>query len=131
MNCAVTNCNFNKAQSRGGLICNKTQNGEIQNCYLKGNTGNYYAISLQAEESNIIRCCYYPQSDTRTPVGNNYVSSPSDSLMKYGTQQSITEETLPQILNQWVRGSGTQQHPNFSFCLWEKGESLPAVLVSP
>lgn len=131
MNCAVTNCNFNKALSRGGLICNKTQNGEIQNCYLKGNTGNYYAISLQAEENNIIRCCYYPQSDTRVPVGNNYVSSPSDSLMKYGSQQSITEETLPQVLNQWVLGSGTQQYPDLSFCLWEKGESLPAILVTP
>lgn len=131
MNCAVTNCNFKKARNRGGLICNKTQNGEIQNCYLKGNTGNYYAISLQATAPNVIRCCFYPQTDTKAPVGNNYVSAPSDSLMKYGSLQPITEEILPHILNQWVLDSGTKLFPELSFSLWKQGETLPAVLVSP
>lgn len=131
MNCAVTNCNFKKAKLRGGLICNKTRNGEIQNCYLKGNTGNYHAISLQATAPNVIRCCFYPQTDTREPVGNDYVSTPSDSLMKYGSLQPITEEILPHILNQWVLDSGKRLFPELSFSLWKKGENLPAVLVSP
>lgn len=134
MNCAVSNCNFSKVQLGGGLICNKTRDGEIQNCYITGSassTSKCNAISLVAEESNIIRCCFYPQVYTKAPVGTNYTSSPSDSLMKYGSQQSITEETLPQVLNQWVLGSGSQLHPDLSFCLWEKGESLPAILVSP
>lgn len=131
MNCAVTNCNFNKATSKSGLICNKSQNGEIQNCYLKGNSGNYYAISLQAIGTNIIRCCFYPQTDTKEPVGSNYVSSPSDSLMKYGNKQAITEADLPHVLNLWVKSTGPQLHSEFSFLLWEKGETLPAILVSP
>ena len=75
--------------------------------------------------------CYYPYGDTREPVGNNYVSAPSDSIMQYGSQQSITEDNLYQILNQWVRDSGAKLYPESSFLLWEKGETLPAILVSP
>lgn len=130
INCAVTNCNFSKAKNRSGLICSITKNGEILNCYLKGNTSKNHAISLQAENTNI-RCCYYPYEDTREPVGNNYVSAPSDSIMQYGSQQSITEDNLYQILNQWVRDSGNRLYSGFSFLLWEKGETLPAILVSP
>lgn len=131
LNCAVTNCNFSKTKFKGGLICNKIQNGEIQNCYLYGNTGNYHAISLQALSTNVIRCCFYPQTDSKEPVGNNYVSTPSDSLMPYGSNTSITSKALPQIMNQWVMGTGPRLHPTLSFCLWEKGENLPAILVSP
>ncbi|WP_417129878.1 fimbrillin family protein [Phocaeicola sp.] len=134
MNCAVTNCKFNKVQLGGGLICNRTRNGDIQNCYIAGSTSNTSkcnAISLVAEESNTIRCCFYPQAYTKAPVGTNYTSSPSDSLMKYGSQQAITEDNLFQVLNQWALGNGAQLYPEYSFCLWKKGESLPAVLVSP
>jgi diguanylate cyclase (GGDEF)-like protein len=130
INCAVTNCNFSKAKNRSGLICSITKNGEILNCYLKGNTSKNHAICLQTENTNI-RCCYYPYGDTREPVGNNYVSAPSDSIMQYGSQQSITEDNLYQILNQWVRDSGARLYPESSFLLWEKGETLPAILVSP
>lgn len=130
INCAVTNCNFSKAKNRSGLICSITKNGEILNCYLKGNTSKNHAICLQTENTNI-RCCYYPYGDTREPVGNNYVSAPSDSIMQYGSQQSITEDNLYQILNQWVRDSGSKLYPESSFLLWEKGETLPAILVSP
>jgi tRNA (guanine-N7-)-methyltransferase len=130
INCAVTNCNFSKAKNRSGLICSITKNGEILNCYLKGNTSKNHAICLQTENTNI-RCCYYPYGDTREPVGNNYVSAPSDSIMQYGSQQSITEDNLYQILNQWVRDSGAKLYPESSFLLWEKGETLPAILVSP
>jgi membrane-bound inhibitor of C-type lysozyme len=51
--------------------------------------------------------------------------------MQYGSQQSITEDNLYQILNQWVRDSGSKLYPESSFLLWEKGETLPAILVSP
>lgn len=130
INCAVTNCNFNKASQESGFICSITQNGEIQNCYLKGNKGNKnHAICLQATNSKI-RCCYY-DSSPKTAIGSNHVSAPSDSIMKYGSQQSITEEILPQVLNQWVHDSGTRLYPDFSFLLWQKGETLPAILVSP
>lgn len=131
LNCLVTNCNFSKAKLGGALVCNRTRNGEIQNCYCKGSSGKCNAISLIAEGSNIIRCCFYPQSYTKAPVGNNYVSSPSDSIMKYGSSQKITEENLFQVLNRWVSGSGPQQHPTLSFLPWKQGENLPALLVFP
>lgn len=124
INCAVTNCNFSKAKNRSGLICSITKNGEILNCYLKGNTSKNHAICLQTENTNI-RCCYYPYGDTREPVGNNYVSAPSDSIMQYGSQQSITENNLYQILNQWVRDSGARLYPESSFLLWEKEKRYP------
>lgn len=130
INCAITNCNFSKAKNRSGLICSITKNGEIQNCYLKGNKGNKnHAICLQATGSKI-RCCYY-DSSPKAPIGSDYESNPSDSIMKYGSQQPVTEDNLPQILNQWVRDSGARLYPEFSFLLWEKGETLPAILVSP
>ena len=122
INCAITNCNFSKAKNRSGLICSITKNGEILNCYLKGNTSKNHAICLQTENTNI-RCCYYPYGDTREPVGNNYVSAPSDSIMQYGSQQSITEDNLYQILNQWVHDSGAKLYPESSFLLWEKGRN--------
>lgn len=131
MNCAVTNCNFNQLTTRSGLLCNKSNNGEIQNCYLKGNTGNNcHAVCLETTNS-LIRCCYYPESDTKAPIGNLSASNPSDSIMKYGSLQSITENHLPTILNQWVHDSGARLYPDFSFLTWEKGETLPAILVSP
>lgn len=131
MNCAVTYCNFDKANKTVGLICNKTQNGEIQNCYLYGNSGKYHAISLQALSTNIIRCCFYSRTDSREPVGSNYESVPSDSLMPYGNNTSIAIKSLPQMLNKWVLGTGPKLYPSLSFRLWEKGEDLPAILVSP
>lgn len=130
INCAVTNCNFSKAKNRSGLICSITKNGEILNCYLKGNTSKNHAISLQAENTNI-RCCYYPYEDSRDPVGSDYKSDPSDSIMQYGNQRNITEDNLYQILNQWVCGNGYRLYPEFPFLLWKKGETLPAILVSP
>lgn len=130
INCAITYCNFNKIKYSGGFICNTISNGEIQNCYLKGNKGNKnHAICLQATGSKI-RCCYY-DSSPKAPIGSDYESNPSDSIMKYGSQQPVTEDNLPQILNQWVRDSGARLYPEFSFLLWEKGETLPAILVSP
>lgn len=130
INCAVTNCNLNKAQYPSGFICATSKNGEIQNCYLKGNAGEKnYAICLQATDTEI-RCCYY-DTGTKAPIGNDYVVAPSDSIMKYGNLLSITENNLYQILNQWVRDSGARLFPDFSFLLWEKGETLPAILVSP
>lgn len=130
INCAITNCNFSKAKNRSGLICSITKNGEIQNCYLKGNKGNKnHAICLQATGSKI-RCCYY-DSSPKAPIGSDYESNPSDSIMKYGSQQPVTEDNLPQILNQWVFANGASQYPGLSFLLWEKGETLPAILVSP
>lgn len=77
-----------------------------------------------------IRCCYY-DSSPKAPIGNLSANNPSDSIMQYGSQQSITEDNLYQILNQWVRDSGTRLYPESSFLLWEKGETLPAILVSP
>lgn len=88
-----------------------------------------YAICLQATDTEI-RCCYY-DTGTKAPIGNDYVVAPSDSIMKYGNLLSITENNLYQILNQWVRDSGARLFPDFSFLLWEKGETLPAILVSP
>lgn len=128
INCAVTNCNFSKAKNRSGLICSITKNGEILNCYLKGNTSKNHAICLQATDSNI-RCCYY-DSSSKVPIGNLSTISPSDSIMRY---VSTAEEKgiLPTILNQWVLDSGKRLFPHLTFCLWEKGETLPAILVSP
>ena len=129
MNCVVSNCNLNKAQYPSGFICNIVQSGEIQNCYLKGNEGDKnHAICLKATDAKI-RCCYYPKSDTKAPIGYVYDSTP-DSIMKYN---SIDEEKgiLPTILNQWVLDSGKRLFPHLTFCLWEKGETLPAILVSP
>lgn len=130
INCIVTNCKFNKTTQEGGLLCHTSINGEILNCYLKGNEGNRnHAICMQATNTEI-RCCYY-DSSPQTPIGNLSVSAPSDSIMQYGSQQSITEDNLYQILNQWVRDSGARLYPESSFLLWEKGETLPAILVSP
>jgi hypothetical protein len=129
MNCVVSNCNLRKAQAISGFICNIVQSGEIQNCYLKGNEGDKnHAICLKATDAKI-RCCYYPKSDTKAPIGYVYDSTP-DSIMKYN---SIDEEKgiLPTILNQWVLDSGKRLFPHLTFCLWEKGETLPAILVSP
>ena len=128
INCAVTNCNFSKAKNRSGLICSITKNGEILNCYLKGNTSKNHAICLQATDSNI-RCCYY-DSSSKVPIGNLSTISPSDSIMKY---VSTDEEKgiLPTILNQWILDSGKRLFPHLTFLSWEKGETLPAILVSP
>lgn len=130
INCIVTNCKFNKTTQEGGLLCHTSINGEIQNCYLKGNEGSRnHAICLQATNTKI-RCCYY-DSSPKAPIGNLSANNPSDSIMQYGSQQSITEDNLYQILNQWVRDSGAKLYPESSFLLWEKGETLPAILVSP
>lgn len=51
--------------------------------------------------------------------------------MKYGSLQSITVENLYHTLNLWIQGTGATTYPELSFRSWEKGESLPAVLVSP
>lgn len=128
INCAVTNCNFSKAKNRSGLICSITKNGEILNCYLKGNTSKNHAICLQATDSNI-RCCYY-DSSSKVPIGNLSTISPSDSIMKY---VSTDEEKgiLPTILNQWILDSGKRLFPHLTFLSWEKGETLPVILVSP
>lgn len=128
INCAVTNCNFSKAKNRSGLICSITKNGEILNCYLKGNTSKNHAICLQATDSNI-RCCYY-DSSSKVPIGNLSTISPSDSIMRY---VSTAEEKgiLPTILNQWILDSGKRLFPHLTFLSWEKGETLPAILVSP
>lgn len=129
INCAITYCNFNKIQYPGGFICNTISNGEIQNCYLKGNEGNKnHVICLQATDSNI-RCCYY-DSSSKVPIGNLSTISPSDSIMKY---VSTAEEKgiLPTILNQWILDSGKRLFPHLTFLSWEKGETLPAILVSP
>lgn len=131
INCAVNNCQFKKTSIGGGLICNIIKNGEIQNCYVSGNISQCYAICQQVQENNIIRCCFYPQSYTKAPIGNDYKSAPSDSLLKYGNQQAITEENLPKVLNQWISDSGKRLFPNLSFNTWEQGETLPAILVSP
>lgn len=131
LNCMVTNCNFSKVKLGGGIICSRTSNGEIQNCYVKGSSGKCNAITLIAENTNIIRCCFYPQSYSKAPVGNNYVSAPSDSIMKYGISQDITENNLYQILNQWISSTGGSTYPGLVFHQWEKGESLPAILIFP
>ena len=128
INCAITYCNFNKIKYPGGFICNTISNGEIQNCYLKGNEGNKnHVICLQATDSNI-RCCYY-DSSSKVPIGNLSAST-SDSIMKY---VSTDEEKgiLPTILNQWILDSGKRLFPHLTFLSWEKGETLPAILVSP
>lgn len=128
INCAVTNCNFSKAKNRSGLICSITKNGEILNCYLKGNTSKNHAICLQATDSNI-RCCYY-DSSSKVPIGNLSTIPSSDSIMRY---VSTAEEKgiLPTILNQWILDSGKRLFPHLTFLSWEKGETLPAILVSP
>lgn len=131
INCAVNNCQFKKTSMGGGLICNLIKNGEIQNCYVSGNISQCYAICQQVQESNVIRCCFYPQSYTKAPIGNDYPNTPSDSLLKYGNQQAVTEKNLPQVLNQWVSGNGKRLFPTLSLSTWEQGETLPAVLVSP
>lgn len=129
MNCVVSNCNLNKAQYPSGFICNIVQSGEIQNCYLKGNEGDKnHAICLKATDAKI-RCCYYEKS-SRTPIGNISESNPSDSIIYYG-HTAEEKGILPTILNQWVLDSGKRLFPHLTFCLWEKGETLPAILVSP
>ena len=50
---------------------------------------------------------------------------------EYGSLQSITVENLHHILNLWIQGTGASTYPELSFRSWEKGESLPAILVSP
>lgn len=129
INCAITRCNFSKATTKSENICSTTQNGEILNCYLYGNSNKNYAVCLRALNSRI-RCCYYPSGYTK-PVGENDAVNLSDSIMPYGSGKSITQENLPQILNQWILDSGKRLFPHLTFCLWEKGETLPAVLVSP
>ena len=129
MNCVVSNCNLRKAQAISGFICTLTNNGEIQNCYLKGNEGDKnHAICLKATDAKI-RCCYYERS-SRTPIGNVSESNPSDSIIYYG-HTAEEKGILPTILNQWVFDSGKRLFPHLTFCLWEKGENLPAILVSP
>lgn len=129
INCAVTNCNFSKAKNKSGLICSITKNGEILNCYLKGNKSKNHVICLQATDSNI-RCCYYDSNPQKTPIGNLSTIPPSDSIMRY---VSTAEEKgiLPTILNQWILDSGKRLFPHLTFLSWEKGETLPAILVSP
>lgn len=129
INCAITRCNFSKATTKSENICSTTKNGEILNCYLYGNSNKNYAVCIQAFNSRI-RCCYYPSGYTK-PVGGNDAVNLSDSIMPYGSGKSITQENLPQILNQWILDSGKRLFPHLTFCLWEKGETLPAVLVSP
>ncbi len=130
LNCFVSNCNFSKAKL-GGFICTKSLNGEIQNCYVTGNAYKCNPISFATEYTNVIRCCYYPQSNSKSPAGNAHTVLKSDSLMKYGSLQSITVENLYHTLNLWIQGTGATTYPELSFRSWEKGESLPAVLVSP
>ena len=129
INCAITYCNFNKIQYPGGFICNTISNGEIQNCYLKGNEGDKnHAICLKATDAKI-RCCYYEKS-SRTPIGNISESNPSDSIIYYG-HTAEEKGILPTILNQWILDSGKRLFPHLTFLSWEKGETLPAILVSP
>lgn len=129
INCAITRCNFNKSEIECESICSTTQNGEILNCYLYGNANENFAICIQAINSRI-RCCYYPSGYTK-PIGKNDAVNLSDSIMPYGSGKRITEENLPQILNQWILDSGKRLFPHLTFCHWEKGDTLPAVLVSP
>lgn len=129
INCAITRCNFSKAATKSENICSTTQNGKILNCYLYGNTNKKYAVCIQALNSHI-RCCYYPSGYAR-PVGENDAVNLSDSIMPYGSQQALTQEKLPQILNQWILDSGKQFFPHLTFYWWKQGETLPAILVSP
>lgn len=134
LNCAATDCLLNKVTTESGLLCNICEDGTIQNCYIKAKTGASYShlhpICLTTKGNTLLRCCYYSSGFTRDPIGSPNETLQSDSIIRYG---SITEEKelLPKILNQWILDSGKRLFPHLTFCLWEKGETLPAVLVSP
>ncbi|MBM6780175.1 fimbrillin family protein [Bacteroides mediterraneensis] len=134
LNCAATDCLLNKVTTESGLLCNICEDGTIQNCYIKAKTGASYShlhpICLTTRGNTLLRCCYYSSGFTRDPIGSPNEALQSDSIIRYG---SITEEKelLPKILNQWILDSGKRLFPHLTFCLWEKGETLPAILVSP
>ncbi|MBM6757719.1 fimbrillin family protein [Bacteroides mediterraneensis] len=134
LNCAATDCLLNKVTTESGLLCNICEDGTIQNCYIKAKTGASYShlhpICLTTRGNTLLRCCYYSSGFTRDPIGSPNEALQSDSIIRYG---SITEEKelLPKILNQWILDSGKRLFPHLTFCLWKKGETLPAVLVSP
>lgn len=134
LNCAATDCLLNKVTAKSGLLCNICESGTIQNCYIKAKAGasysNLHPICLNTRGTTILRCCYYSSGFTKDPIGSPNETLHSDSIQRYDNTTE-EKELLPQILNQWILDSGKRLFPHLTFCLWEKGETLPAVLVSP
>lgn len=134
LNSAATDCLLNKITAQCGLLCNVCDDGTIQNCYIKAKDGinysNFHPICLNTKGTSTLRCCYYSPGFIQAPVGSPTGALHTDSIIKYANTTE-DQELLLKILNQWILDSGKRLFPHLTFCLWKKGETLPAVLVSP
>lgn len=129
-NCFVANCKYprDKKTSHASCLCHILfGSGRLWNSYVYENISGknrIYALAYDIQDKPSIQNCYYSK---RMKSGD--ISKAEQMNIK--TYTNDTAEQIPNSLNDWINSQGSQFYPEFQFTLWQKGEQIPAVFVTP
>lgn len=139
INCYTGNCNFKKADFSGGIAFQQASTGKggVINCYayLSETKGTkYHGDILHRLHSGNIAYCYYLTKPICKKLNGQITSK---EVKKYDLNTLMVSQAdgslspLIEVLNKWVKETGSKEYPTLDFNQWIQGENPPVVLQHP
>lgn len=122
-NCYVsgTRYGFNRP---GGELCNRCDEGLIENCYVYGKHSNLYGLANTASNS-VFRNSYYPANSYKGSVNPDYNSNTKKDILHFTPDKT---DKLLELLNAWTDSvNSLLSQPEF--LNWQKADNPPAILI--
>ena len=122
-NCYIsdTRYGFNRP---GGELCNRCEEGLIENCYVYGKHSNLYSLANTANNS-IFRNSYYPGNSYKGSVNPDGYSNTKKNILHFTPDKT---DKLIELLNAWT-DSINSLLPQPEFLNWQKADNPPAILI--